>query len=223
MTLVWIAVAVAALVIAWLVLVGRRTHVPAQVRIVDPDGRPSFDAEGGARSVQAAELTLPAAELERLWSPATLEQLARTYWMFLSRVTLGIIRVVYTEHSRAVVLVSRRLVLLGFDAPEYELNETRGMVRWRIRRGLLVSRRGRAAGGALVIDVRRIEPPGPGVARLHVEVGVVSFYPAIASAFGRRLYTATQSTIHVLVTHAFLRSLARLELAPSRTGRFAPS
>ncbi|MCW2992161.1 MAG: hypothetical protein JWM73_2755, partial [Solirubrobacterales bacterium] len=37
----------------------------------------------------------------------------------------------------------------------------------------------------------------------------------------RWLYTNTQSRIHVLVTHGFLRSLARLKLAESRVGRFA--
>jgi hypothetical protein len=42
----------------------------------------------------------------------------------------------------------------------------------------------------------------------------------IASTFSRPVYRLTQSFIHVLVTHAFLRSLARLDLAPSRTGRF---
>ena len=50
---------------------------------------------------------------------------------------------------------------------------------------------------------------------------VANFYPAIASASGRWLYTNTQSRIHVLVTHGFLRSLARLDLAESRVGRFA--
>ncbi|HEX4282187.1 MAG TPA: hypothetical protein VHZ27_15575, partial [Solirubrobacteraceae bacterium] len=35
------------------------------------------------------------------------------------------------------------------------------------------------------------------------------------------VYEATQSAIHVLVTHAFLRSLAKLDLAPSKVGRFA--
>ena len=33
------------------------------------------------------------------------------------------------------------------------------------------------------------------------------------------VYEATQSSIHVIVTHAFLRSLARLKLAPSKVGR----
>ena len=35
------------------------------------------------------------------------------------------------------------------------------------------------------------------------------------------LYQVTQSRIHVLVTYGFLRSLARLDLADSRVGRFA--
>jgi hypothetical protein len=36
-------------------------------------------------------------------------------------------------------------------------------------------------------------------------------------------YEATQSAIHVLVTHAFLRSLATLNLAESKVGRLASS
>ena len=52
-------------------------------------------------------------------------------------------------------------------------------------------------------------------------VEVANFYPMIATTFSRPVYRMTQSFIHVLVTHAFLRSLARLDLARSRTGRFA--
>lgn len=216
------AVAVAVLVpLCWTIVVRRRARLPAEVRIVDPEGRPQIDAEGAARSIQAAELTMPADALERLWSLTALEQLARTYWRFLSRVTLGLIHVSYTESERFVVLISRPIVLLAFDAPEYELESDHGRVRWRIRRGLLVSRRGRDGRGSLQIDVRRLPDPEPGRVRIHVEVGVVSFYPAIATAISKRLYTATQSTIHVLVTHAFLRSLAALDLAESRVGRFA--
>jgi hypothetical protein len=55
--------------------------------------------------------------------------------------------------------------------------------------------------------------------RLHVEVAVVNFYPSI-SGLSLRLYNATQSRIHVIVTYGFLRSLARLDLAESRVGRF---
>ena len=46
--------------------------------------------------IQAADLTMPAEELEAIWSPTHLERLARTYWKYLSRVTLGLIRVAYT-------------------------------------------------------------------------------------------------------------------------------
>ncbi|MCW2967362.1 MAG: hypothetical protein JWM71_1134, partial [Solirubrobacteraceae bacterium] len=61
----------------------------------------------------------------------------------------------------------------------------------------------------------------PGRGRIHIEVEVANFYPAIASRLGRWIYTNTQSRIHVLVTHGFLRSLARLDLAQSRVGRYA--
>ena len=61
----------------------------------------------------------------------------------------------------------------------------------------------------------------PGRSRLHLDVEVANFYPAIASAISRRLYNATQSRIHVIVTLGFLRSLTKLDLADSRVGRFA--
>ena len=38
------------------------------------------------------------------------------------------------------------------------------------------------------------------------------------AALGRWIYEQTQLRIHVIVTHAFLRSLANLELEPSRVG-----
>jgi hypothetical protein len=47
---------------------------------------------------------------------------------------------------------------------------------------------------------------------------VANFYPRIASGLGRGIYNATQSRIHVVVTHGFLRSLAKLKLARSRVG-----
>jgi len=133
------------------------------------------------------------------------------------------VRVRYTERERFVVLLFRPLKLLTFKAPEYLLEPDHGMVRWRIERGLLVARAGRGGDGHLQIDVRRLPSPALARARLHVEVEVANFYPAISLGLSRWLYNVTQSRIHVLVTHGFLRSLARLDLAPSRTGRFAES
>lgn len=196
--------------------------------IANLEDRTSEDERTGAvRSIQAADLSLPQAALAELWSPLYLERLARTYWRFLSRVTLGLVRVHYTAHERSIVLLLPALKLITFAAPEYELEPLRGLVRWRIARGLLVARRGSEGGGYLQIEVRRpagaaATPAGQAApyACLHVEIEVAGFYPAIASRLGRRIYGATQSKIHVIVTHRFLRSLARLDLAESRVGRF---
>jgi hypothetical protein len=175
------------------------------------------------RSVQATDVTLPLAELEKLWTPLHLERLARTYWRFIARVTLGLVRVAYSESERSVVLLARPLKLLTFDAPEYETDDEWGIVRWRIKRGLLVARDGRGGLGHLQIYVRRLQAARPGEARLHVEVEVANFHPAIATRLGRHVYNATQAKIHVFVTNGFLRSLARLDLAESKVGRFVPT
>ncbi|MGH2878886.1 MAG: hypothetical protein ACRDK4_04670 [Solirubrobacteraceae bacterium] len=177
-------------------------------------------ASGAMRSVQTAEMTLPAAALRELWKPMNLERLARTYWRFLTHVTLGLVRVLYRESERSVVLLIRPLTLLSFDAPEYELDAEHGVVRWRIKRGLLVARSGRGGHGHLRIEVRRLgaEDTADSQARIRIEVEVANFHPAIASGFGLRVYNATQARIHVFVTNGFLRSLARLDLAESRVG-----
>jgi hypothetical protein len=184
----------------------------------------TVDERGATHSVQTADLTLSEGALRELWSPENLERLARTYWRFLTRVTLGLVRVRYTARERCVVLLCRPLTLLAFRAPEYELEPDHGVVRWRIERGLLVARAGRGAKGYLQIDVRRLPSEGgrdSAAARLHVAVEVANFYPALAAGLGRRVYNATQSRIHVFVTRGFLRSLARLDLAYSRVGRLA--
>jgi hypothetical protein len=199
---------------------GRSRRV-ARAVIVDPRDHTTIDAAGAVRSVQAAELTLPAAALEELWTPMHLERLARTYWWYLSRCTLGLIRVEYEPDGRSIVLLRRPLVLLRFHAPEYEMDGERGVVRWRIERGVLVSRAGRDGDGRLQITVRRCPLVDAATARVHVEVEVANFYPALASGVARWFYSATQSRIHVIVTHGFLRSLARLDLAPSVVGRYA--
>jgi hypothetical protein len=197
--------------------VSRRPKIATIEKLEDHTSEDS--ASGAMRSVQAADMSLPEEALSELWSPMHLERLARTYWRFLTRVTLGLVRVVYGESGRSVVLLGRPLKLLTFKPPEYELDGERGVVRWRIERGLLVARHGRGGHGHLQIDVRRLPATGDGEARVHVEVEVANFHPAIASGFGRRVYNATQARIHVFVTNGFLRSLARLDLAASKVGR----
>jgi len=227
---VWIALAAGLLlaggILARMLIGERRASDGRRARAVisNLQDATSVDAHTGAvRSVQAADLVLAEDDLDEIWTPAHLERLARTYWRFLSRVTLGLIRVRYSEGERAVVLLFRPLALLSFGAPEYEMDATRGLVRWRIARGLLVARAGRHKDGYLQIDVRRCDSEDPKRARLRVEVEVANFYPAIAAGIGRFLYKETQSRIHVIVTHGFLRSLARLDLAESRVGRFEES
>jgi hypothetical protein len=203
-------------------LTGTRERQVADAVIRDPARPTSFDEHGAVHSLQAADLTMPAAELDAIWSPMHLERLARTYWKYLSRVTLGLIRVAYTPTERYVVLITRPFVLLRFRAPEYAMNGERGVVRWRIRDGILVASEGHEGDGYLEIEIRRRGEPAPGRATLHVEVEIASFYPAIAFRIARWVYAATQSRIHVLVTHGFLRSLSNLELEESAVGRFAP-
>jgi hypothetical protein len=182
----------------------------------------SVDLETGAVcSIQTADVLLSSEQLSGLWSPVNLERLAGTYWRFLTRITLGVVRVCYTERERFVVLLFKPLKLLTFKAPEYVLEADHGVVRWRIERGLLVARAGRNGDGHLQIDVRRLPSADPSRARLHVEVEVANFYPAISFGLGRWIYNLTQSRIHVIVTHRFLRSLARLDLAPSRVGHLS--
>jgi hypothetical protein len=224
MTVVSIVVAAGAVVLAALagLLLARRTHAerPEQAVMIDLGDTTSLDrATGAVRSVQKADLVIEDSALREIWTPVHLERLARTYWRFLTRVTLGLVRVRYTEGERSVVLLAAPFKLLTFQAPEYEMDATRGVVRWRIARGLLVSRRGRDGRGCLQIEVRRSPGDDPRHSRLHVEVEVANFYPSIASRLSRGVYNATQSRIHVFVTHAFLRSLARLDLAESRVGR----
>jgi hypothetical protein len=196
----------------------------ARVEIV---GKPqnSSAPDGSVTTKQVADVTLPQTELDRIWNAEYLERLARTYWRFLTRASLGLIRVRYTPDRREVVLITRPFKLLTFNAPEYDTEPTRGTVTWTIREGLLVAPHGRNK-GYLRISVERREDwsDGPGglqIARVTSEVG--NFYPTIAgwgwfAKIGRFLYRITQLFIHAIVTDAFFRSLARLDLAPSVVG-----
>src|SRR5437764_4973547 len=142
----------------------RREHLAARSLIVSPGRSTVCFRDGAVSSIQTAELSMPPDRLEQLWTPANLENLGRTYWAFLTRVTLGLIRVVYGQDERAVVLLRRPLTLLRFEAPEYVLEAEHGSVRWSIRDGLLVAPAGRGS-GFLALDVWHSAPD-----RLRIEV-----------------------------------------------------
>jgi hypothetical protein len=205
-------------------LLERERRARARVQIVPVD-QPRTAPEEGIGSRQVAEVTLPRSELDRIWSPEYLERLARTYWHFLTRISLGLLRVLYTPDSREVVLLRRPFVLLRFRAPEYDFHPDGGTVTWPIDRGVLVASRGRGRGYLrLTVNRRATDDDGGGGEAIAVVTSeVVNFYPMIASRLGRWIYNQTQLRIHVIVTHAFLRSLANLELEESQIGTLSPS
>jgi hypothetical protein len=191
-----------------------------------PERETPVDPSGPTGSVQEAVATLPGEVLEQLWKPAYLERLAHAYWRYIRRISLGLLRIVYEPDSRTVVFLSRRLPLLRFRRPQYDVGPGFGQVTWPIERGLLVASPGR---GCLRITVRRLdhEPGDPqGSERVHLRSEVRNFYPFLRGSgwfarLGARFYAATQLRIHVLVTNGFLRSLAKLDLPPSPVGALA--
>jgi hypothetical protein len=194
-------------------IAGAVIHPPTDETSIDPE-------TAAVTSRQAADIILPAAALAGLWDPEHLERAARTYWSTLRRFTLGLMHVDYTETERSVVLLSRRLPLLTFQAPEYEMDHSRGIVRWRIDRGLLVSGHGRSGDGYLELDFERHDDEEGDKVRLHVAVEVANYYPRLTGV-SRRFYAHTQARIHVIACNFFLRRLVRRELDTSRVGRFA--
>jgi hypothetical protein len=192
------------------------------VRVLPDPERGPVTPGGPLRSVQEAEVAMDPATFERFWRPETLERLARGYWRYLSRISLGLLRVVYTETSRSIVLGSRRLVLLRFRTPRFDTGPGFGRVTWPIERGVLVAPAGRGR-GYLSFEVRRGEE-GQGEPRVRIRAMVANFYPLIRGSgrFGRLgafVYSQTQLRVHVWVTRGFLRSLERDELPPLRPGR----
>lgn len=204
---------------AWTRRARKRTIAGAILE--QPTDETFLDPETGAvTSKQGANIILPAKALAGMWDPEHLERVARTYWSTLQRFTLGLMRVHYTERERSVVLLIPQLRLLTFHSPEYEMNACRGIVRWRIEKGLLVSQAGREGDGYLEIDIERHDDVDQDRVRLHVSVEVANYYPAL-TGLSRRIYVNTQSRIHVIACTFFLRRLVRRELSQSRVGTYA--
>jgi hypothetical protein len=205
-------------------LLSRRREIRARVQIIEtPSG--IQEPDGSVTTRQVAAVTMRRSELEPIWNAEYLERLARTYWSFLTRVSLGVLRVLYRPDSRDIVVFTRPFTLLSFHAPKYETEPGRGVVTWHIKKGLLVAPMGRGK-GFLRLTVERV-PPAAGdsgkYVNLVVSSEVANFYPTIRgwgwfAAIGRYLYRYTQLAAHVVVTNAFLRSLARLDFEPSVVG-----
>jgi hypothetical protein len=186
---------------------------PVRARILPaPNPRP-IARSGPIESVQRAEIEIDQGLLARIWSIDTLELIARAYWAFLRRFTLGVIRVVYGPDDRTITAFGR-IPLLRFGRPTYEIGETHGEVRWPILSGPLVAREGRGK-GHLSVDVSRVEPGDP--TKLIARVTVANFYPGLRgrgrfARFGAWFYGQTQVRIHVIACNAYLRSLARMRI-----------
>jgi hypothetical protein len=198
----------------------RQTENDPDIRVESLTNDTVIDDDGAVRSIQAGDVWVATERFSGVWNPENLERLARTYWWNLGRMSLHTLRVMYTKDGRAMALFGL-VPLITFHEPEYELGERNASVRWRIKRGLLVSQRGANRDGYLQIVVAHNESSRPGFDVLHVELSIANFYPAMAYRVSKRLYSATQSRIHVFVAYGFLRSLAHGNLAPSKVGRFA--
>src|SRR4051794_18368865 len=191
--------------------------LPARVQLVHVPQQGYAD-DGSATTRQEAEITVPRKVLDALWKAEHLEDLARTYWAYLTKFSLGLIRIRYGDDFREIVFIGRPLVLIRFHPPEYETSRTLGVVTWRIERGLLVAPSGRDK-GYLRICVERPATEVDDEVTIKVSSEVAHFLPALSfpgssvfNKFGRWLYRFTQLRVHVLVTHGFLKSLGNLRL-----------
>jgi hypothetical protein len=197
--------------------------LPARVKIVHVPEQAYAD-DGSVTTRQEAEVSVPPGTLEQLWTPENLENLARTYWAFLIRTSRGLLKVRYGPDYREIVAFGF-IVLLRFHKPEYEMGSGRGCVTWRIHKGFLVAPGGRDKGHLRICVDREPELNGDDEVTVKVTSEVGAFVPMLTfpglralSGVGRWLYKQTQLRIHVIVTHAFLRSLGNLELEQSQVG-----
>lgn len=178
-----------------------------------PDELDEAQRSGAVGSVQAGKLLVPE-PLSRVLNRGFLRRAAQGYWRFITRISLGLLRVVHASDHQSIVLLARPLVLLRFRPPRYELLDDRGSVTWPIERGLLVSRQGRNQ-GFLRLSVGRVDEPAAGDrVRVRVQMEVRNFHPWLRrngrfARLGGWLYSHTQQRIHRSITRGFLRSLAR--------------
>lgn len=188
----------------------------AEIELMPDPVRSGIAVDGPVQCEQSALLTIDDEVMEQIWTPSTLELLARSYWKYLTRRTLGAIKVIYRPEDRTVVLVSSRIPLLRFSAPQFATGSESAAVEWPIEEGLLVARSGRQQGYLRIRASRQDLSKGQdGRQRLLVTAEVANFYPWIKatgrfSRFGTWIYSQTQLRVHIWITRGFLRSLTDL-------------
>lgn len=200
------------------------TTPEGKVQILDPDDNVRVHRSGAVGSVQEAEIVVARGFLEGIWNPDSLELLARGYWAFLRRMSLGIIRVIYAHDARTVAAFGK-VPLLRFGTPRYETADGTGQVTWPIEQGLLVAREGRGK-GHLRVSVQRCDRDGvdddldasSDEVRIIARVEVQNFFPGLRgrgwfARIGAFFYAQTQLRIHVIVCNAYLLSLPELDFS----------
>ena len=158
------------------------------------------------RSLQHAELTVPAGALERYWSAGGLACLARTYWSPIRRRFRRVLRLIGGENGPRLVLAFAPLTLIRFGPPRLALGVDVAEVCWPIRGGILVL--GDPA-GTLRIEARKGRTAEPTErALLRLTVAVEDFSPRLRGRgrflpVGTRLYRSTQLRIHLWQARKF--------------------
>lgn len=186
-----------------------------QIEITPDPVRHGLARSGGVRCEQTAVITVDQEIFEAIWTPSTLELLARSYWRYLVRFSLGTMKVIYRPDSQAVVLFSRHVPLLTFRSPKFHTGNEKAWVEWPIERGLLVAAEGRGQGYLRITVTHHGEDDPDGRRRLLVSADVANFYPWIRGTgwfarLGTWIYSQTQLRFHIWVTKGFLRSLEKL-------------
>jgi hypothetical protein len=190
--------------------------VSVEIELMPDPVRHGLATTGALKCTQTAVITVDEQIFEQIWTPSTLELLARSYWRFVRRRSLGLIRVSYRSDSQTVVLVSSRIPLLRFRSPEFQTGTDEASVTWPIEKGLLVASTGRDQGFLRIAVSHSGEcDDRPGRQRLEVTSEVSNFYPWIRGSgwfarLGTWIYSQTQLRTHIRVTKGFLRSLEGL-------------
>jgi hypothetical protein len=197
--------------------------VTIEIELMPDPVRRGLAKHGPVECAQSALVTVDPELFEKIWAPSTLELLARSYWRFLRRRSLGAIRVSYGPDSREIHFISRKLTLLRFHAPRFRTGEDFGEVEWPIEKGLLVASEGEEQGFLKMRVTHGEADHDAGIETFTVTSEVANFYPWIRGSgwfarLGTWIYSQTQFRVHVWITKGFLRSLADLPAEVIRKG-----